>query len=609
MQQRQFLNVVSRDEAERRFRAAVSFRRKTAQDGDVSGAAGRVLGADVVAPIDVPGFTRSNVDGFAVVARDTFSAAEETPARLVLAPERVLTGVAPRAELRPGTAMAIATGGVVPRGADAVVMVEDTDVEDRGPGAADAGALIVRRAVAPGANLAHAGSDLACGETVLREGTVLTSRDTGLLAALGLERVPLVIPPRVAVLSTGDELLAPGEAWRDGCLFDSNQRVLADAIAECGGIALERGIVRDDEDTLARKLDEALAEADLVLFSGGTSKGAGDLSYRMVGERGTILVHGVALKPGKPIVLAVVDEKPVVILPGFPTSATFTFHEFVAPWIRERAGLPPDRRRIVRARIAHPVASQRGRREYDLVHLVRARGADDLVAFPLGKGSGSLTTFARADGFHAIPEDVERLDGETEVEVTLLGPLRLPDLVVIGSNCPRLGRILSDLRREGIESKLIAAGSRAGLAALARGECDVAGIHLFDEKTDTWNKPFLPPGAELVKGYRRRQGVVTRDGRREGRLVNRNRGAGTRVLIDRLLEGARPDGYEFEVRSHQAVAAAVKSGRADWGVCIEECADGLEFEFLADEEFDVAFVARTPAVVALVARIAGGDSR
>jgi len=586
VQQRQFLDVVSRDEAEKRFRSAVSFAPLEARDGDVSSAAGRVLARDVVAPIDVPGFTRSNVDGFAVVARDTFDAAEETPARLAVAAGTIDAGTVPSVELRAGLAVAVATGGVVPRGADAVVMVEDTGVEGD--------VLLVRRAVAPGANLAHAGSDLARGEIVLRAGTRLTSRDTGLLAALGLASVPLVRRPRVAVLSTGDELLAPGEPWRDGALFDSNQRVLADAVAECGGVALERGIVRDDEEALARRLDEALGEADLVLFSGGTSKGAGDLCHRVVGERGTILVHGVALKPGKPIVLAVVDGTPVVILPGFPTSATFTFHEFVAPWVRARSGRPPDERTSVRARLARPVASQRGRREYDLVHLVRGRDGG-LAAFPLGKGSGSLTTFARADGFHAIPEEVERREGD--VEVTLLGPLCLPDLVVIGSNCPRLGRLLADLRREeGIESKLIAVGARAGLEALARGECDVAGVHLLDEESGTWNEPFLPEGAELVKGYRRRQGVVTRDGRREGRMVNRNRGSGTRVLIDRLLDGARPDGYDFEVRSHQAVAAAVKSGRADWGVCVEDCAQGLEFDFLADEEFDFAVRERTAPV-------------
>jgi len=472
----------------------------------------------------------------------------------------------------------LATGAIVPRGAYAVVMVEDTDVAG--------GRLEIRRPVAPGANLSHAGSDIAKGETILRSGDLVASRDTGLLAAAGVATVAVVRRPRVAVFSTGDELLAPGEAPRDGFVFDSNQRILADAVREAGGEPTEGGILRDDEAILRARLDEALQEADLVLFSGGTSKGAGDLSYRVIGARGEILVHGVALKPGKPVVLAVADRTPVVILPGFPTSAIFTFHEFVAPWIRSRAGLPPRSRGVVSARLPRAIASQRGRREYDLVHLVRSDSG--LVAYPLGKGSGSVSTFSRADGFHAIPAAVERLEAGEEVEVTLLGDLRLKDLVAIGSHCTGLDFLLTLLRRRGFTSKVVAVGSTAGLEAALREECDLAPIHLLDPESGRFNEPFLGPGLGLIRGYGRRQGIVSRDGTRKGRMVNRNRGSGTRILIDRLLDGARPEGYDFEVRSHQAVAAAIQSGRADWGVCIENVAGGLEFEFLADERLDFA---------------------
>jgi putative molybdopterin biosynthesis protein len=593
VKQDQFLQVVSRADAERRWRALVDFAPLEAEPCPLQAALGRVLAEEVRAPVDVPGFTRANMDGFAVRAADTFGAAEEEPRVLKVNDETVTPGVVPEREVAPGTATPIATGAIVPRGADAVVMIEDTDIGAEG--------LEVRRAVAPGTNLAHAGSDIARGETVLRPGDVCSSRETGLLAALGIATVRVVRRPRVVLFSTGDEILAPGDEMRDGMIYDSNQRILADAVREAGGDPDERGIVRDDEAALRRRLDDALGEADLVLFSGGTSKGAGDLSYRILEEKGTIAVHGVALKPGKPVVLARADETPVVILPGFPTSAIFTFHEFVAPWIRARAGLPPDPVRTVQAVVPRTVTSARGRTEYDLVHLVQ--GADALVAYPLGKGSGSVTTFSRADGFYAIPAADERVDGGDSVTVTLLGPLRLADLVVIGSHCTGLDVLLSELRRRGFTSKVVAAGSQAGLEAAQRGECDVAGIHLLDAETDIWNEPFLTEGLRLVRGYGRRQGVVSRDGKEEGRLVNRNRASGTRILIDRLLEGRRPDGYEMEVRSHQAVAAAVLSGRADWGVCIENVARDLSFRFLAEERFDfVVPDARRdrPAVRALI---------
>ena len=218
------------------------------------------------------------------------------------------------------------------------------------------------------------------------------------------------------------------------------------------------------------------------------------------------------------------------------------------------------------------------------MHLVRT--GEELTCYPLGKGSGSVTTFSHADGFYVIPAATERLEAGDEVEVTLLGPLKPPDLVVIGSHCTGLDLLLGLLRRRGYTSKVIAVGSQAGLSAAKRGECDIAGVHLFDAESGAYNEPFLDDSLELVRGYGRRQGVVSRDGRRDGRMVNRNRGSGTRALIDQLLENERPPGYEMEVRSHNAVAAAVASGRADWGVCIRNLAQDLHFEPLQEERFD-----------------------
>jgi len=596
VKQTQFLDVVSREEASRRFREAVAWTALASETVALANALHRVLGDDIAAPVDVPGFTRSNMDGFAVRARDTFGASEEAPITLTLTGESLGAGVVPEEAVTAGAATEIATGGVVPRGADAVVMIEDCDTE--GPDT-ESTALTVRRAVAPGTNLAHAGSDIARGEVVLREGCVLSSRETGVLAALGLAEVRVVKKPRVTLFSTGDELLAPGDEPRDGFVFDSNSRILADAVREAGGQVFERGFLPDDEAHLSGAMRDAMEDSDLLLLSGGTSKGAGDLSYRVLEEFGEILVHGVALKPGKPVVLARAGDIPVVILPGFPTSAVFTFHEFVAPWIRARAGRMETGALSKRARLARAVTSVKGRTEFDLVHLIDSETG--LVAYPLGKGSGSVTTFSRADGFYRIPSADERRESGEVVEVTLLGDLHQPDLTVIGSHCTGLDLLLSELRARGFSSKVVAAGSVAGLEAAHRGECDVAPVHLFDEKSGEYNQPFLKDGVSLIPGYGRRQGVVSRDGDESGRMINRNRRSGTRTLIDGLLGERRPDGYELEVRSHQAVAAAVKSGRADWGVCIENVAEGLQFRFLAEERLDFAVPdsrTRRPAVTA-----------
>jgi putative molybdopterin biosynthesis protein len=609
MKQRQFLEVLDRDEAERRWRAALAVAPLPPERVPLEDALSRVLAEDVRAEVDVPGFDRSNMDGFAVRAEDTFGASEEAPRRLRLLAETIPTGVAPASEVTPGTAMAIATGGMLPRGADAVVPVEHTDVEEA------ASILIVRRPAVPGGAVSFAGTDVGQGETVLFAGTRLSSRETGVLAAIGRSHVDVVGRPRVAILSTGDEIVQPGGAMRPGLVYDSNGRVLADAVRELGGEPRFLGAFRDDEAALRAALAGALASSDVVLLSGGTSKGEGDLNARVVSElEPGILVHGVALKPGKPICLAAAGRVPVVVLPGFPTSAVFTFHEFVAPLLREMSGQPAAERESVRARLARRISSERGRLEYLLVGLV-IRDDGRLAAYPMGKGSGSVTSFSRADGFVRVERNVEIVEADAEVEVTLLGRgVPVADLVVIGSHCAGLDAIAGALVGEGLAVKVLAVGSQGGLAAARRGECDVAPIHLLDPETGRYNEPFLDDGLRLLRGYTRMQGVVTRPDEARGveallhdaslRMVNRNRGAGTRTLIDGLLAGRRPPGYAYEPRSHYAVAAAVAQKRADWGVTIEPVARqvGLRFRPLRAEHYDFAIPTsrwERPAVRAL----------
>ncbi|MCA9102521.1 MAG: hypothetical protein KDA63_15270, partial [Planctomycetales bacterium] len=405
MTQQQFLDVVDRDTAVKRFRDALPLGPLDSETVLLGEALGRVLAENVAAPVDVPSFDRVNYDGYAVRAADTSGAAEEVPVRLRLLDERLATARVPQATVVAGTAMSIATGGMLPRGADAVVMIEHTDE--------DGDALIVRKAVASGFGVAFAGTDMSAGETVLRAGQLLTSRDTGVLAAVGVDRVAVYRRPRVAIVSTGDELIAPGEPMTPAMVYDSNARIVADAVRECGGEPIVCGIVHDDVERLRHVVRESLATADVVVLSGGTSKGDGDLSYRVVHELTDpgVVVHGVALKPGKPICLAVSAGKPVVVLPGFPTSAIFTFHEFVAPVLRELAGRGDQQTARLTARMAVDVTSALGRREYLMVGLVRESADTDrtdraleqdsprdaaLVAYPMPGGSGSVTTFSRA---------------------------------------------------------------------------------------------------------------------------------------------------------------------------------------------------------------------
>ena len=299
---------------------------------------------------------------------------------MTLNAEVIACGHAPKLEVATGTATTIATGGVVPRGADAVVMIEHTELIESVP------AIELRRAVSPGQFISYAGSDIARGETLLRKGQKIGSREIGMLAACGLAEIDVVRKPKVAVLSTGDELVALGGALRPGGVYDSNGAILAAAISEAGGEPVPFGAFPDDEAALETAVRRALDDCDMVVLSGGTSKGAGDLSHRIVSKLGApgILVHGVALKPGKPLCLAVAEGKPIVVLPGFPTSAIFTFHAYVAPAIRARAGLPPEAAETVEARVPVRIASEMGRKEYVLVSL--AQTPDGAIAFPSREG-------------------------------------------------------------------------------------------------------------------------------------------------------------------------------------------------------------------------------
>jgi molybdenum cofactor synthesis domain-containing protein len=373
----------------------------------------RVLKENVVSVLDIPPFNRSTVDGFAVKAEDTFGAEENQPVTLKVRGV-VNIGELPKIRIAKGEAAEIVTGAPIPEGADAVVMVEDTNIEAK--------KLRVYRAITKDGNVMKKGSDIKKGETVLKTGQVLGASQIGVLAALGLTKIKVFKIPVVAVLSTGGEVTEPGKELPDGKIYDINAYSLSTAVRESGGKPLYLGVVPDDKVALRKALERALASADMVLTSGGVSVGPHDLTPQIVdslGEPG-VLVSGIAVKPGKPTTVALVGRKPVFALPGHPTSALLIFHLFAGPVIQLMSGRTATEAKTVKALAGKRMFQAKGRRTFVMVKL-RLDKSKGFVAEPVETGaSGAITTLAKADGFVKIPENQQFIDADEEVDVALL---------------------------------------------------------------------------------------------------------------------------------------------------------------------------------------------
>ena len=553
------------------------------------------------------------MDGFAVIAKDTFSADEQHPVEMKVLGE-VEAGDATTYSASSGETLEIATGAPMPKGTDAVVMVEYTK--------RNAAEVLIYRSVSPGENVTGAGSDIMTGELLLRKSQRITPREIGLVAAAGIAQVLVFRKPRVAIFSTGNELIKPGDLQGFAKIYDVNGPAVAASVTECGGEPNFLGILPDDYSTVKNRLESALGGADIVISSGSTSSGPGDLFYRAVDELGKpgVFIHGLTLKPGKPALVGVVNGKPIFGLPGYPTSALMIFHVLVAPIIRQLANAPEMSPVKISAISPMKFFKARGRRELLPVQLIM-RPDGGFIAYPMQSGSGAISSFSMADGFADLPETQEFVDQGEKMEIQLFGrELTPPSLIAIGSHCVGLD-IAFTMLREGNPNFLgrnINVGSVGGFHAVKRGEADMAGVHLQDDKSGEYNVPFLPTfglenSAVLVRGYDREQGLIVKQGNpknirgiadliREGvRFINRNKGSGTRLLIDRHLTelaistktdldtlARRIEGYGYEAKSHSAVAAAVKNDRADAGFGIRTVAEvpGLDFIKLDDEKYD-----------------------
>jgi putative molybdopterin biosynthesis protein len=593
-----FIRDVPAGQAIAAWLGALGGRRLDPVELPLADALGRVTAAPVWALRSSPAYDAAAMDGIAVRAADTLGATETLARRL------------PRFAV-------VDTGDALPEGFDAVVMREQLHWDGAVPE--------VREAVAPWQHVRTIGEDVSATELLLPEGHRLRPVDLAAAAAAGHTELTVRRAPRVLVIPTGDEVRPLGDEPAPGELVDTNSLMLSAQAREAGCEVESVPILPDDPERIVPAVREGAARADLVIVIAGSSAGRADHTAAVVERAGTLLVHGVAVKPGHPVVLGIVDGTPVLGAPGYPVSAALTFELFALPLLAALEGTAPEARPRARARLARRLASSLGADDWVRVRLGRVGGR--LVATPLPRGAGVLTSLVRADGLLVVPAALEGHDAGEEVEVRLLRDLDAVErtIVAIGSHDPVLDLAASLLRARDPAQTLVSGpvGSLGGLVALRDGLCHVAGCHLLDPDTGEYTLPWIRrvlPGrdVDVVRLVQREQGLIVAPGNPLGlsglddlarvRYVNRQRGAGTRVLLDhelarRGIDAAAVDGYEREEPTHLAVAAAVAAGRADAGLGVMAAARafGLGFVPVAREPFDLVMAPGEPAAAPLLA--------
>ncbi len=593
MQRRIYLRMKSLEEARELFFSRFDLNTMLPREEIPTAAArGRVTAAPVMARWSSPAAHQAAMDGFAVAAAATFGAGPDNPRYLALGRE----------------AFPINTGHIMPPATDAVIMVEQIPDPDADP-------IAVEAPVFPWSHVRRVGEDLVAGEMALPEGTEITPWAQGALLAAGVSRVPVRRLPRVAIIPTGSELTAVAdlEALPSGRLPEFNSVILAGLVEEAGGIPEVRPIVPDEPGALVKVLEKALTAADMVLINAGSSAGTEDYTYEAMAALGEVLVHGVTMMPGKPTILGIIQGKPVMGNPGYPVSAALSFEQFAAPLIAGLAGkrLPP--RPTLTVYPAQNLPSKPGLTEF--IRVTLGRVGDKVIAAPLPRGAGTITSLVRADGLLTVPALSEGLEEDRPVAAQLLVPPEEIEgtLVVLGSHDNTLDLLANLLRRRDHRLRLSSGhvGSLGGLMALRQGRAHLGGSHLYHPETNSYNVPYIErhlPGMplKLINLAWREQGLMVAPGnpknirtirdlaRPEVRFINRQRGAGTRLLLDYFLkeEGidpARIRGYDREEYTHMAVAVNVHSGTADAGLGIMAAARalGLDFIPLAPERYDL----------------------
>ena len=586
---------------------------------------GRVLAEPLWAKMSSPHYHAAAMDGFAVRSEDTVGAMPTAPVSLWIGEH----------------ASYVDTGDALPAGLDAVIPIENVEpLDDAGALAADPRrpkAIRIRAAVTPWSQIRPFGEDIVATELVLPEGHALRAVDLGAAAAAGYTELKVARRPRVAILPTGSELAPIGMPLKEGDILEYNSVVIAAQLSQMGAEPVRAPITPDDFDQICRRVREAAKTCDLVLLNAGSSAGSEDFSARVIRELGRLLVHGVAVRPGHPVILGMISipasspaEKPVSVpvvgVPGYPVSAALTVDIFVEPLVARWLGRQPLELPVVEAQITRKLASPAGDDDYIRVVAGRVRGR--LLAAPISRGAGVITSLVRADGLVILPRGTQGLEAGETVQVHLYRPLADLDetILCIGSHditLDLLAQFLSSQNRRLVSANV---GSQGGLVALGRGESHLAGAHLLDPDSGEYNLPYLDRylpemPVRVVALVGREQGLLVLRGNPKGirsladlarpgiTFVNRQRGAGTRVLLDYHLGLEQIDlseihGYEREEYTHLAAAAAVASGRADCGLAIAAAASALALDFvpLFKERYDLVIPeehARAPLLAPL----------
>ena len=550
---------------------------------------GRVTARAVYAHICAPHYAASAMDGVAVNAKDTFGATETTP--VTLSPEQFIV---------------LDTGDPIPEDRDAVIMVEDI-VKN-----AD-GSITIHAAAAPWQHIRQIGEDVCAGEMILPSHMTVSPAAIGAMIAGGVLEIEVIRKPRVGIIPTGDEIIPPCTDPKPGDILEFNGSIFSAMVRQWGAEAVVYPIVPDKFDQIKTMAAKAAEECDMVILNAGSSAGREDFSAKVIRELGEVLYHGIAIKPGKPAILGCQGEKPILGVPGYPVSGIIVIEQLLKPLIDHWLQAPSAPSQYAKATLTRPVVSGLKYQEFVRVRMGCVGGR--LMASPLSRGSGVVSSFMKADGILEVPQGLEGYEAGEEVNVRLLSPRSKLEntLVVIGSHDPLLDELADMLHLENPELYMSSShvGSMGGIMAIRRGEAHAAGCHLLDTADGSYNRSFIrkyfPKGdVRLISCVGRQQGLMVARGNplnirkfsdiaRDGvRYVNRQKGSGTRILTDYLCKREHVDasaiyGYDREELTHTSVAAQIVSGSADAGMGIYSAAKLYDLDFIpiCIEEYDL----------------------
>ena len=550
---------------------------------------GRVTARAVYAHICAPHYAASAMDGVAVTAKDTFGATETTP--VTLSPEQFIV---------------LDTGDPIPEDRDAVIMVEDI-VKN-----AD-GSITIHAAAAPWQHIRQIGEDVCAGEMILPSHMTVSPAAIGAMIAGGVLEIEVIRKPVVGIIPTGDEIIPPCTDPKPGDILEFNGSIFSAMVRQWGAEAVVYPIVPDKFDQIKTMVAKAAEECDMVILNAGSSAGREDFSAKVIRELGEVLYHGIAIKPGKPAILGCQGEKPILGVPGYPVSGIIVIEQLLKPLIDHWLQAPSAPSQYAKATLTRPVVSGLKYQEFVRVRMGCVGGR--LMASPLSRGSGVVSSFMKADGILEVPQGLEGFEAGAEVNVRLLSPMQKLQntLVVIGSHDPLLDELADMLHLENPELYMSSShvGSMGGIMAIRRGEAHAAGCHLLDTADGSYNRSFIrkyfPKGdVRLISCVGRQQGLMVARGNplnirkfsdiaRDGvRYVNRQKGSGTRILTDYLCKREHVDasaiyGYDREELTHTSVAAQIVSGSADAGMGIYSAAKLYDLDFIpiCIEEYDL----------------------